>query len=147
MPNRSGHLSLHARDPGLPAGPPTPTNEAQTTDLAGNALATIPAANSCESDAARVTLAQCRTPDGGGFPAAALACIALACVLLAAGVWTLAGREIRRWAEGQGWEWRSVTREPGTHGSFAREQRRRRQVGMALIALALLLAIFTVVES
>lgn len=149
MPSRSEHhLILHsaAPEPGLPAGPPTPVNEAQTTDLAGNNLASAPGGSGpCASVEARAAQAQCRVADAAGFPTAPLVCIALACAGLAAGLWMFAGREARRWVEGQGWSWHTATRAAAVHSSTAHALRRRRHIGLAIVGLALALAAVSIV--
>lgn len=136
-------MFLHsaAPDPGLPAGPPTPVNEAQTTDLAGNSLVALPGSGPCATVEARANQAQCRNADTAGFPAAALACIALACAALAAGLWIVAGRELRAWIDGQGWHWQSASRAAAARSPAAHALRRRRYIGLGIVVLALALAI------
>jgi hypothetical protein len=148
MPYHSGHHTLHASaapDPGLPAGPPTPPSMAQTTDLAGNPLDAQTATGPCATAEARASLKQCRESDGAGLPGGALVAVALACALLAAGLWTLLGPEARAWADGEGWLWRSTARGGGLPRSQRRRLQRRRRIGAGLLASALALALIALV--
>ncbi|MBB3358969.1 MULTISPECIES: hypothetical protein [unclassified Novosphingobium] len=145
--HRDAATAGQSQDNGIPAGPATPVNAAQTTDLAGNPLDTANASGPCTTAQARASLAQCRTATGSGIPAAPLALVALACALLAAGVWTLTGQEIRKWIDGQGWDWQAASQRTGSHGRAARALRRRRRLALAMIVVALALGIVGLVAA
>jgi hypothetical protein len=117
---------------------------AQTTDLAGNPLDAQTATGPCATAEARASLKQCRESDGAGLPGGALVAVALACALLAAGLWTCWARK-RAWADGEGWLWRSTARGGGLPRSQRRRLQRRRRIGAGLLASALALALIALV--